>query len=485
MAFAAALATADTVEARPFAAVEASLWSHVLAIGRALVALYLARQAGRPRLARYQHEGKDYEVAGTTNFEVGTRFGNVAFETPVGRRVGWARLARDLPVNRELGLCSGFSLVVVLTLTKLCAQMAFAAARRTFRDVFEWSPSQRATLRMVDGVSAQARPFLEQAPAPDGDGEVLVIQVDGKGAPSISSKEYRRRAKPHRKGKSGTVRHRRRARRAEQPRVRRTTGKKSKNAKVAAVGAIYTLGRTPEGLEGPINKRLYATFESYKALFKWLLIEATKRGYGTPRFTKVLFIADGAKVLWDLQAEYFPDVDVCVDWYHIVEKLWKAGKALHRNNRKQLESWVAAQKKRLRRGKLEEVLAELQSILDNTPRSGPGNKYRREILKKTIAHFTKHASRMQYHRLRRLDLDIGSGVIEGAVRNLIGVRLDGPGMRWSRDRAEAVLLLRCILINGQWDDFARFLGGEATVVLPAQPVPTRTHDAKPNVKKAA
>jgi hypothetical protein len=53
----------------------------------------------------------------------------------------------------------------------------------------------------------------------------------------------------------------------------------------------------------------------------------------------------------------------------------------------------------------------------------------------------------------RRDLDIGTGVVEGAVRNLVGLRLDGPGMRWGRDRAEMVLHLRCIVLNGQSNDF--------------------------------
>lgn len=482
-AFAAALKTADTAEVRHLAAVEAALWTQTMEVGRAMIALYLARQASRPRSARYEYNGDAYEIAGVEADEVGTRFGKVGFEAPVGRRVGRPRLARDLPVQRELRLVAGFSLVVVMTLTKLCAQMAFKSARETFRDVFEWSPSSRATLRMVDGVAAEARPFLEQAAAPEDDGDVMVIMVDGKGAPAISSREYARRARPHRRRKSGTQRQHRRARRRENPRVRRTSGKKSKNAKMAAVGVIYTLRRTEDGLEGPNNKRVYATFVSYRALFVWLKAEAVKRGLGTSKITKVLFAADGADVLWALQEEFFPGAEVCLDWYHVVEKLWATGKALHRKHRAQLEAWVAVQRKRLRRGQLDAVLGELRAILDATPLTGPGNKYRRTILAKTLAHFTKNAHRMQYHRLRRQDLDIGSGVVEGAVRHLMGVRLDGPGMRWSRDRMEAVLLLRCILINGQWDDFARFLAAKERVALPSQPIPTRTHDAK--VKKAA
>ena len=188
--FAAALAAADTAELQPLATVEATLWTQTLALGRALVVLYLTRCAGGPRAVRYEHDGAQYEVVGTEAAEVGTRFGKVVFQAPVGRRVGRPRAARDLPVQRELGFCAGFSLVVVMTLTKLCAQMAFKSARDTFRDVFEWSPSPRATLRMVDGVAAEARPFIDQAPAPDEDGDVMVITTDGKGAPAISSRRW-------------------------------------------------------------------------------------------------------------------------------------------------------------------------------------------------------------------------------------------------------------------------------------------------------
>jgi hypothetical protein len=486
VAFEAAYALTNEGEPGPLAMFEPQLWTALLALGRALTAVWLARCSARPRPARYEHEGRTYEVVDVETGEVGTRFGKVAYEGPVGRLVGWRRAARDLPLDRELGLCGGFSLLTVMTLVRLCAQVAFASARKTFGGIFEWSPSQRATLRMVDGVGAEARPFLDQAPAPEGDGEVLVIQVDGKGAPAISSREHARRRQPHRRPKSGTTKRReRRERRRETPRPRRTPGKKSKNAKMAAVGVMYTLRQTPDGLEGPINKRVYGTFESYRALFEWLLREAKKRGYGTAKFTKVLFVADGAQVLWDLQQEFFPNVEVCLDWYHVVEKLWKTGKALHRDSRKKLEAWVATQKKRLRRGQLAAVIDELRAILAATPCTGPGNKYRREVLHQTIEHFAKNTARMRYHELRRQDFDIGSGAAEGAVRNLVGVRIDGPGMRWSRDRMEAVLLLRCILINGQWDDFTHFLARKNGVTLKSQPVPTRAHDAKPNLKKAA
>lgn len=474
---------------------ETRLWMKMLALGRALVVLFLVRRVHQPRAAVYEHGGKRWVLVGgvggkkSKTSKIGTRYGKVSFTRPVGRREDAPRTAVDLPVDRELGLCSGFSLTVVTMVVKLCAQMAFASARGTYRDMYGWSPSPRSTLRMVDALGAEARPFLEGEPPPEDDGDVLVIQVDGKGAPTISSREYKRRKRPKRSRHGRVDRHDRRARRRTHPRIRRAPGKKSKNAKVAAVGVLYTLRKTKDGhLDGPINKRCIATFESYRAMFEWLHREAVKRGYGTDKFTRTLFMADGADVLWDLQKEFFPDAEMCLDWCHVAEKLWAAGRCLHRGEskkaRKQLEMWVKEQLLRLRRGSFDAVITELSAALEDTPRTGPGNKYRRKLLDKTIKHFDKHRHRMRYQRLRRLDLDIATGIVEGTVRHLVGIRLDGPGMRWGRERQEHVLQLRCILINGQWDDFARYLAQRSGLRLPAQAKPARPYDAKP-VKQAA
>jgi predicted Fe-S protein YdhL (DUF1289 family) len=459
----------------------------LLSLGAALMKLFIVLQVSRcwELGSLYRRNGQQYEVVGWQVSAVGTRFGKVEVEHPVGRVVGAPRAARDLPAQQELGLVSGFTLPVVATMARLSAQMAFERARELFEYTWQWRPSSRAVLRMVDSLGCRARGFLEQARPPSGDGEVLVISVDGKGAPAISSKEHARRSGP-RAARQDNGRHHRRGKRKARPRERRGPGKKSKNAKMATVGVLYTLKRDKDGkLDGPVNKRVYATFEGHRALFEWLVVQARKRGYGTSRFDKVLFVADGARAIWNLQQEFFPDAETCLDFWHAVEKLWAAGKAVcrgSRRKRKELEAWVAQQKKHLRKGQLAHVLDELHQHLEATAQTGPGNKYRREVLSSVLSHFEHNAERMRYARLRRMDLEIASGVIEGAVRHLVGVRLDGPGMRWGRDRAEAVLQLRCVLINGMWSDFERYLALRRLKLAP-QPVPTRTHDAVP--QKAA
>ena len=480
-AFEEALAIVRGASTRPLHDVETSLWRALLALGRALLALYFARVVARPRASSYVHDGTKFVLAEVVTSEVGTRFGKVVFERPVGRRVGWRRATCDRPIDRGLGLCGGFSLSTVLSVTRLCAQLAFANARTTFAHFCEWSPSQRSTLRMVDAAGAQARPFLEAAPAPDDDGEILVIQVDGGGAPHIDLAELllRRRARGPR---DGTARHRRRRRRRARQRPRRAKGDKSKNAKVAFVGVIYTLGpRVEDGTrDGPIHKRLYATFESHAALFKWLHHEAVKRGYGTKR---TLFLGDGAEAIWEQQASWFPTAEPCVDWVHIVEKLWAAGRCLHREGSDALRAWITARIRDLRRPSgADKVITTLSQAYASVPKTGPGNRGKRDKLLDVLTHLSKHRHRMRYHALRADDLDIATGAGEGAVRNLVRMRLDGPGMRWSRGRSEYVLHLRCILLNGQWDEFTAHLARRGSLQLAATPIPTTSHDA---AKRAA
>jgi len=435
---------------------------------------FLALHAAERCEAQYEHNGKRYLLAGQRTSELGTRFGKVRFVRRVGILLE-GRGPSDLPIDRELGLCSGFSLGVVTHMTGLCSQLPFKTARSVFLAFHGWTPSSRSVLRMVDAVGDLARPFLEQAPAPaDDDGDVLVIQVDGRGAPMINEVELKR-MRQTRAAPSSTRRKGRRLRRRAYSRARRTKGKKSKNAKVAVVGVLYTLRQTPEGVEGPIHKRLVATFESHEALFKWLRPEADKRGYGNKR---TLFIADGSSHIWAHQRDFFPKAEACVDWYHIVEKLWSAGESIHSEGSKELDRWVARQSLRLRNGEVDTVLRSIAESLNKTPKSGPGNKGKRMRIEKTLRHLTKHRQRMPYKALRADDLDIGSGAVEGAVRNLVAIRLDGPGMRWSRDRSERVLHLRCILLNDQWDHFTSYLQSRPCLPLPAVPTPTRTHDAK-------
>ena len=59
--------------------VETSLWTALLALGRAMIALYLARISARPRAADYVHDGAKFVIDGSASSEIGTRSGKMTF----------------------------------------------------------------------------------------------------------------------------------------------------------------------------------------------------------------------------------------------------------------------------------------------------------------------------------------------------------------------------------------------------------------------
>jgi hypothetical protein len=462
--------------------VETRLWSLLLALGRSLIVLYLSRRASRKGSEFYKHEGGRYFVSkrDQRSSKLGTIFGNVWFTRPVGRPISNGRGASDLFVDRALGVVSGFSLMVVLHLTRLSAQMPFARARETFRDFVEWSPSPRATLRMVDALGPQALEYMLKAPCPDDDGEVLVIECDAGGNPTITPSEYEKRCQPKNKQKPAT-REARKAQRGSHEERERAKGK-SKNSKAAIIGVVYTLRINKDGsVEGPLNKRVIATHESHEELFKLLEVVAKKRGYGKK---KTIFLSDGSQHILDRQRRFFPDAIPCLDWCHATEYIWKACGCFCEERSDELTKTAQRLKKRMLSGDIEGVIEFLQKKFDGIPKKGPGNKGRRERLEKTIDYLGKNKDRLQYAELKKAGLPIGSGVVEGTIRNLVRQRLDCSGMRWGLDRSEHVLHLRCVFLNKQWDAFAAHLNSK-NLSLPSQPQKARPYDAKPMCAQSA
>lgn len=234
---------------------------------------------------------------------------------------------------------------------------------------------------------------------------------------------------------------------------RRKKGDKAKNAKMGTMVVMYTLRREGKLLLGPINKRYYASFAPKRHAFEYARREATLRGFppGTERTVQI--VTDGDNNLADYAAELFPDALHTIDVAHVVEKLWDVGSSIHPEGTAEHHAWVAAQKTKLYAGKARSIASELERHLERTPLTGPGNKYRRKKLTDVSTYIDKRVANMNYGELRRQDLEIGSGQVEGAIKALMYRRMDQGGMRWIKERAEALLQLRCIDANGDWQLF--------------------------------
>lgn len=73
-----------------------------------------------------------------------------------------------------------------------------------------------------------------------------------------------------------------------------------------------------------------------------------------------------------------------------------------------------------------------------------------------VRYLTGKQQFLRYDKALAAGWPIATGVIEGACRHLIGDRLDITGARWGLDGAEAVLTLRAVISNGDFDEYWRY-----------------------------
>ena len=165
-------------------------------------------------------------------------------------------------------------------------------------------------------------------------------------------------------------------------------------------------------------------------------------------------MTDGDNDLERYVGEFFPDAAHTIDVYHVVEYFWDAGACLYREGSAELTEWVEVQKAALYAGSVAEIIAELDHRLAPLD---PQQTSVRERLTTSREYLAHRQTKMNYQRLREEDLELSSGALEAVVRYVIAQRFDCGGMRWIKERAEALLQLRCIEVNNDWEAFITFV----------------------------
>ncbi len=129
------------------------------------------------------------------------------------------------------------------------------------------------------------------------------------------------------------------------------------------------------------------------------------------------------------------------------------GHHFHKEGSEELAQWVEEKIEMLYTGRVAELLGELRRLKAGLSARAKRDRSKREAVSNLLKYMEPRQEMMHYQKLMEKDLVIASGIVEGAARYVVGERMDCSGMRWIPERAEALLRLRCIELNGDWDDF--------------------------------
>jgi hypothetical protein len=145
-------------------------------------------------------------------------------------------------------------------------------------------------------------------------------------------------------------------------------------------------------------------------------------------------------------------IHIVIDLIHVLEYIWKAAWCLHPAADPAAEDWVAVQALAVLAGDSARTAAEITAEADAAGLTAA----QRNGADTCVRYLTSKQEYLRYDQALAAGWPIATGVIEGACRHLIGDRLDITGARWGLDGAEAILTLRAVISNGDFDEYWHF-----------------------------
>ena len=158
-------------------------------------------------------------------------------------------------------------------------------------------------------------------------------------------------------------------------------------------------------------------------------------------------------------------VTIVVDFIHVLEYLWTAAGCLFPNLNP--AEWVHLQATRVLEGHATKVAGTIRRTATNR-RLDPAS---RKLADDAANYLTSKAPYLDYPTALANGWPIATGIIEGACRHLVKDRMDITGARWGLAGAEAILKLRAIKANGDFDHVLGLPPRPRTTPRPRSPLP--------------
>ena len=156
-------------------------------------------------------------------------------------------------------------------------------------------------------------------------------------------------------------------------------------------------------------------------------------------------LGDGAEWIWDHAHAQFPGSAGLLDIYHASEYIANAGKALFGEGTPAAAAWLVQGRQALLAdgwwGICEHVGQTLAT--DQAPERHPA-------VAGLLSYLAKHVDRLNDRLRLHQGRSIGSGMVEGAAKNLVGKRLKQTGARWKVDNVNKMAELCCLNDSSQW-----------------------------------
>jgi hypothetical protein len=155
-----------------------------------------------------------------------------------------------------------------------------------------------------------------------------------------------------------------------------------------------------------------------------------------PKDTGPVFIADGAKWIWNFAETYFPENRQILDYFHCKEHLCEFAKDCFSDDEKDKRNkWVEDHMDLLKNEQVELFFEKLDKLETES-------NHVKLKKNKLLTYLLNNKKRINYGAFLKEGLLVGSGAMESANRDVIQKRLKLSGQRWTVKGANQIANLR-------------------------------------------
>ena len=208
--------------------------------------------------------------------------------------------------------------------------------------------------------------------------------------------------------------------------------------------AADAAGWDQRDLPPPSIRSVIAAIEEASAFGGRCAAEVRRLGLGDP--TRLSVSGDGAGWIWKLSECHFPGASENLDVFHGAEHLAGAARRVFGEGTAEARAEAVRGRTRLLEDGYWGVAEWVGELGGRLPTGGDG-----AALAEALNYFAGHQGRLNYALRLRRGQSIGSGMIEGSIKQLLNRRMKQTGARWKARHVGPFVEL-CALVDGpEWD----------------------------------
>jgi hypothetical protein len=159
-------------------------------------------------------------------------------------------------------------------------------------------------------------------------------------------------------------------------------------------------------------------------------------------------LGDGAEWIWNLAEARFRGAAQVLDVYHALEHVAVIGRAAVGEG-EPLTNWMATARRKL----VGDGYAGVCEIVGQPQADAEAQRRVGEVVGPVLNYFAGHQARLGYAARLYRGQAIGSGLVEGTIKEMVNLRMKRTGARWQATRVGSFVELLAMSRNPEWDEY--------------------------------